>query len=48
MVRNALKLFIDEGIIESYIYSDIKILYLKDPFDEENILRLIHEIAQFC
>jgi hypothetical protein len=46
--QNAMKLFKEEGIIESYSHSDVKILYLKDPFDETRILRLIHEIAQFC
>lgn len=48
IVRNSLKMFIDEGVLESYTHSDIKILYLKDPFAEENILGLVHEIAQFC
>lgn len=48
VVRNALKLFTDEEIIQSYIHSGIKILYLKDPYTEENILALIHEISQFC
>ncbi|EFX89967.1 hypothetical protein DAPPUDRAFT_299839 [Daphnia pulex] len=46
--QNAMKLFKEEGIIESYSHSNVKILYLKDPFDETRILGLIHEIAQFC
>nr|CAH0102832.1 unnamed protein product [Daphnia galeata] len=47
-VQNAIKLFKEEGILESYSHSEVKILYLKDPFDETNLLRLVHDIAQFC
>ena len=47
-VQNAIKLFKEEGILESYSHSEVKILYLKDPFDETSLLRLVHDIAQFC
>lgn len=48
VVRNAIKLFTEEGIIEQYIHSSVKILYLKKMFDIGDVLRLIDEIAQFC
>lgn len=47
-VRNALVLFENEGIIEFYSHSGIKILYLKDSLNDNNLWRLIHEIAQYC
>ncbi|KAK4022407.1 hypothetical protein OUZ56_007876 [Daphnia magna] len=47
-VRNALKVFENEGIIEFYSHSNIKILYLKDPFNDDNLWRFIHSIAEHC
>ena len=47
-VQNAIKFFKEEGILESYSHCEVKILYLKEPFDETSLLRLVHDIAQFC
>lgn len=47
-VRNALKVFENEGIIEFYSHSNIKILYLKDPFNDDNLWRFINSIAEHC
>lgn len=47
-VRNALKVFENEGIIEFYSHSHIKILYLKDPFNDDNLWRFINSIAEHC
>ncbi|XP_057380979.1 uncharacterized protein LOC130703565 [Daphnia carinata] len=47
-VRNALKVFENEGIIECYSHSNIKILYLKDPVNDDHLWRFIHSIAEHC
>ncbi len=48
VVRNALKLFAEEKIVENYCHSGIKILYLKESSNLDNLWKLIHSIAQFC
>ena len=46
-LQNALKLFQEDGIIECYQHSGVKVIYVKDPFNEGPILQLIQDVAQF-
>lgn len=46
-LKNVLKLFEDDGILESYQHSGAKVIYIKDPFNEGPILELIQDVAQF-
>lgn len=47
-IRNAVKLFESEGIVESYTHDSIRLLYLSKEFDsEDKLLPFINEIDSF-
>lgn len=47
-IKNALKLFMEHGILESYTHSSVTVLYLKDFCNHDNLLKLVYDFAQLC
>lgn len=47
-IRNAIKLFESEGIVESYTHDSIRLLYLAKEFDsEDKLMPFINEIDSY-
>ena len=46
-LENILKLFEGEGIIECYHHTGVRVIYAKEPFNENPIFQLNQDIAQF-